>query len=474
MDRLTEHNTLRGALMETPPALEYTVTRAKARHKASKRIHHFVTIPVGGLALFMVAFVVTVNASMTFAAACGRIPLIRVLAEAVTFSPSLNAAVLNEYVQPIEQEQTKNGITVRVEHVIVDQKQLNIFYTLTSELYTAMAITPSITNADGDIPDGGYYIYAQTNPVTEDGALRHISVDFDNNNVPESLVFSCRVHDNGMIDFDAQSAMPPDASVASVLLGPLHEMAPEAIAAFDFTLIFDPLFTQKGETITLDKTFTIDGQTLTATTVEIYPTHLRLNLLDSESNTAWHKTLGFYIENEHGERFETIKNGITATSSVYSPLLQSHRLESPFFYESEHLTLHITDVEWLCMDKERVRIDLANGTAEALPEGITLERTMHTSAGWELTFACEEWAENYAHQLFMTDYTDENGNFYEDNSFMTIKSVLSTDGAGELIEREGVFFMQFLLAGYHEATVYFSPAYLETMALEEPVAIEVK
>ena len=52
------------------------------------------------------------------------------LAQAVAWSPSLSAAVENDYVQPIGQSQTVNGVTATVEYVIVDRKQLSIFYTL--------------------------------------------------------------------------------------------------------------------------------------------------------------------------------------------------------------------------------------------------------------------------------------------------------------------------------------------------------
>lgn len=47
-------------------------------------------------------------------------------------------------------------------------------------------------------------------------------------------------------------------------------------------------------------TFTLDGQTLTVTDVEIYPTHVRVNVEGDGDNTAWLKGLDFYLENEDG------------------------------------------------------------------------------------------------------------------------------------------------------------------------------
>ena len=66
--------------------------------------------------------------------ACSKVPGLRELAEAVTFSRSLTDAVNNQYVQPISLTQTQNGITASVDYLIVDQKQVNVFYRLTADV----------------------------------------------------------------------------------------------------------------------------------------------------------------------------------------------------------------------------------------------------------------------------------------------------------------------------------------------------
>ena len=89
-----------------------------------------------------------VNLFPPFARACGGVPVLRDLAKAVAWSPSLSAAVEDEFVQPVGQEQSKNGVTARVEYLIVDRKQVNIFYTLTGD-------TTRILEADAEI-SGAY------------------------------------------------------------------------------------------------------------------------------------------------------------------------------------------------------------------------------------------------------------------------------------------------------------------------------
>ena len=164
MNRNDEYNALMDSLETTPPALEYTLARARAKRSAAKKRNiRAVFAPLGSLMALCLVFVLLVNVSPSFAYAAGRVPLLRELAKAVAASPSLSAAVENQYVQPIELEQTDSGITARVEYVIVDQKQLDIFYTLRSDSYFAMDATPEIKSADGStlegfsIQSGSYY-----------------------------------------------------------------------------------------------------------------------------------------------------------------------------------------------------------------------------------------------------------------------------------------------------------------------------
>ena len=74
------------------------------------------------------AFVLAVNTLPTFALACGKVPVLRELAAAVAFSPSLSAAVEHDYVQYIGQSQSVDGLTLTLEYVIADAQQMVVFY----------------------------------------------------------------------------------------------------------------------------------------------------------------------------------------------------------------------------------------------------------------------------------------------------------------------------------------------------------
>lgn len=97
MNRNEEYRRLKDELANMPPELEYTFSRAQARLQQAKR-RRWLRIPAISLASLFLVFVVLVNTMTSFALAVGRLPLIGELARAVAFSPSLTAALKNDYV----------------------------------------------------------------------------------------------------------------------------------------------------------------------------------------------------------------------------------------------------------------------------------------------------------------------------------------------------------------------------------------
>ena len=126
MNRMVEYQALLHELEQPVPQLEHTLNRAKARHR-----RRAVLKPLAGLATAAAVFVLLVNCCAPVAYACAPVPILRELAELLRFDHSLSAALQHDYGQMIGQEQTENGITARVEYLIVDQKQVNVFYSVT-------------------------------------------------------------------------------------------------------------------------------------------------------------------------------------------------------------------------------------------------------------------------------------------------------------------------------------------------------
>ena len=463
MNRNREYEALMAALADTPPELEFTVEKALKRKNASRKKWRILGIPVGSFAACFAGFVLLVNLFPPFAAACGNIPILRELAEAVSWSPSLSAAVEHEYAQEIGQSQTENGITATVECVIVDRKQVSIFYTLDSDTIEKM-------EADYDIELDHGYSSSTGSFGLENGELRQIDVDFLDIDVPDSLDLTLAVYDNTP-DLDAEEFMTPAEDIDSRFEVPVHD--PEYLAEFEFTLEFDPYFTAQGEVIPVNGTFILDGQRFTLTEVELYPTHLRINLDDDAGNTAWLKSLDLYLENERGERFESTVNGITATGDPEGEGFATFWLDSPFFSQGEHLTLHITRASWLDKEAPRVRLDLKQEQAENLPEGVSFLDAEKHPEGWMVYFAVPREPDGGLYNLFSHTFWDEEGAEYEvrqNGSSIGIRDPES----GETREEETMFTESFPLAGFHGNVVYLEPHFNRATSFEKAVSVVIK
>lgn len=457
MSRNEEYRALLTELENTPPALEYTVQRATTRQTATRRKRRLLGVPLGSLAVCALGFVLLVNLFPPFAAACGRIPLLRELAQAVAWSPSLSAAVENEYVQPIGQSQTVNGITASIQYLIVDQKQVNVFFTLEGEGYQ------SLTAEMPDFSPEQTCSVMGAMPNQEPGTLLRFYLDYPEE-VPDRFTMTFAVTgERAGEEAPVSEAPTPDRAYEDEMLDPVPEPEPEILAEFTFDLAFDPQFTAPGEILPVNETFRMDGQTLTVTEAEIYPTQVRLNVEADPDNTAWLKGLDFYLENEDGERFDAVTNGVTGTGDPDTPAMVSFRLESPYFSGSDRLTLCITGARWLEKEHERVYVDLEHQTAPWLPEGVTLTSAQRREGGWFLTFRVAPTGRSASSPFAMTFY-DAEGKAWETRQM----------GFTASVDNEEASLVMLPLPGYQDGEVWLEAYYSHVTSEDTPIVIPVK
>lgn len=459
MNRNAEYQSLLAELESLPDGLQYTVQRAQARKKALQRRRRIFWTPVLGAAACFAAFVLLVNLSVPFASACGRVPWLRELAKAVAFSPSLSAAVENEYVQPIGETRSEDGITVTVEYVIVDRKQLNIFYTAQFSEEQTLYV-----NYDYEMDDLHSWAGSSGSAQLTPGELKQIKLEFVESDVPASLGVRF-----GFYDEAARREAEPDDSASEM---PEYR-EPDFLAEIPFQLEFDPYYTAQGEIIPVDTAFTLDGQRFTLTEVELYPTHLRVNLKADAENTAWLEGLELYLENEYGERFER-PGGLTASGDPEGEGMATFWLDSTFFSHGQHLTLYITQARWKDKDAPKVRLDLAQGTAENLPQGVKLLRTERQGRGWSVEFLeSEKEIGGPSNLMSCHGFWDAEGNHYDIWQSGSSISYRNPE-TGEWIEEEGVSAENFSLRGFSGSVVYLEPTHNRATNFNTPVAITIK
>ena len=458
MNRMEEYRALLGELEHTPAALAGSARRAEKR-LARRRLTRRLGLPAGSLAAACAAFVLLVNLCTPFALACGRVPVLRDLAAAVAFSPSLRAAVENEYVQYLGLEQTDGDVTMGVEYLIVDQRQVHIFFTVDSQVYPKLTGSGRLRLADGE---GAPVAWSMPGALDTPGELYQITAVFPQSDVPDTLVLEYEVTPAKSWQATAPAEEEPE---------PEEEAQP--VASFAFTLTFDPRYTQQGEVLAVGQWVELSGQRLYVDSVEIYPTATRLNLGDDPANTAWLKGLDGWLENGAGERFGPYTGSITAGVDSGTPFTPTHWLESCYFTEHDELTLCLAGGEWLDKDMRWAQVDLAACTAAPLPDGVSLVEAVREEDGVRLTLRAPQGEAGIFRQVLTGRYRAPDGTEEYLNGW-SVTSAREQDGAGEWRDIPGYFHTEILLPDYPWDSVELELLSSRTTALDTPVTVKIK
>lgn len=450
MNRMEEYRDLLQKLEHIPEETERCVDRAKARRRRSRMVWR----PLACAAAMFALFVGLVNLNPSVAAACMEIPLLDKLTEAVVFSPSLQRAVEHDYVQPMGLEETQNGVTVRVEHVIVDQKQVNIFYTIQSEEYAFLETRTDIWKADADEGVEAGITFGDTRVTL--GAMRHITVDMADGTVPSQMRLMEKVY--------AVEKTPTAEEPTQEQWDAAFGKAP--VASFDILMTFDPYFTAQGRMIYPNERFTIDGNSFTVAEIGIYPSHIRIHIDEDPNNESWIQSLRFDIQLEDGTVIGQDGNSIFAWGDPDSPSMTTYMAESSFFYEADCIRLIVTGADFLEKDFGRTYVNLEKQEAENLPAGLEFVSAIQYGNEWELNFLHPEDGASHV-QVFGAFY-DENGEQICTNGMWW------SGGVGGTVEKPIMREGGYRLKDVTGSEVWLEPNYSYFWYAQEPVVVEIK
>ncbi|MBQ9165583.1 MAG: hypothetical protein IJX71_01430 [Oscillospiraceae bacterium] len=395
MDRMKEYKALLEEFQHPVPGLDGTLERAKTRRR--KKLLRPLQIGLTTAA----AFVLLVNFCAPVAYACAQVPVLRELAEFVNFSQPLSQAVENEYAQVLELEETQGEITASIEYLIVDRKQVNLFYRIDGpeeEYY----VECSFEDREGGCVIG-------SSPIIQSGQLGSVQIEFIDREVPEHLDMVMQVcRQPGETENAPQNTH--DASA-------LEEPEREVLAEFQFALSFDPAFMAPTKTTQPGQTFTVAGQAFTIDLLEVYPTGIRFHVQAEEENSMWLAGLTFHLETEDGERLDSVTNGVSASGEEGSPAMVNYFADSSYFYDSDDLTLVITGAELREKEQNPIRLDPISGTLNGtLPEAITLKEVQRQGESLSITF---HYPRDRTAASVVDDYIDSEGNKVECNMLST-------------------------------------------------------
>ncbi len=465
MNRLDELNALQTQLEHAPAMLDSTLERAELRLERHRmRVRRSLSRGACSAAAVFVLFVALVNFCMPVAYACSNVPLLRELAEAVTFSRSLSDAVENEYVQPVDLTQTDNGVTARVEYLIVDQKQVHVFFRLESEDYEMLDVHGHFLPEEGGRFTGGISFGANDHRVPV-GTLQSVSLDLFDDNTPGKIRISLEAYDSSL---PAQPADRADDTPSDryELMVEDRESRQEYVAQFAFLLEFDPDFVTQGVIYPIDKEVDIGGQTLIIRQLEVYPTHMRILTCDHPDNTAWIRFVRFTVQGDWGITFDKEATGLNAygRNDQFVYLLQS-----PWFYRCKELNLCVSEATLVEKDNSRVMLDLTTGESDRpLPGGYQFWDADRYDNGWTLTIRGPRWSEDRNYQMLAGEYFDEKGESYTIQSYSPDADGVPADG-WEDWQYETVG-----LKGYQQDTVWLDLMVSRLWQTESPLVVPVK
>lgn len=381
MERMEEYRAMLAELEFVPTQTEKCVIKAVSRWKRKR----FLFQPLGAVAAVFLCFVALVNLVPSVAYACSNIPVLDKLAEAVSFSTSLTRAVEHGSVQEVSQTKTANGITATIESVIVDQKQVIVYFTLNSEEYDHLTATVGAHLMNGE--DAQATIVSGM-PYIENGELQSATINF------------------------IEGAVVPEQLRVTLYIFSLDERGNQGAAdVFNpvFVIDLDSQLIGQGRTVELDQTLDLGGQQFTLTQMECYPTHIRVNLKADPDNTVKLAHLSFYLELPDGTRLNAgSADGLTATGSAEGETGLSLYAESSYFYDAKSIKLVITGTTFLDKDAEKIWVDLITGEHDPLPFHGRIDSIQKTDMGWELQIVAQEAGDIHS-GLFSWEYTAPDG-----------------------------------------------------------------
>ncbi len=338
-----------------------------SRRKARKQ---FLYQPLMGLTAMFMLFVLSVNLFTPVAMACAKVPVLKDLTKSVIFSKSLRDAVENNYVREVELKQTKNGVTVEIVSMVVDQERLTVFYRFESDIYKYLIANSKVLDEKGEVQYGmtenEMSDYSCANEEIRSVSTSLLTVNTTDGvameSMPEKVMFRMMVWDRQI--FGNTNYLPDEV----VQEGSKH------IMTFDFLLDLNPENMPQPITYEVNQAIELEGHKLRVQDIEVYPTFMRVTVEDALENTARLSELHFYVENEKGERFYNfLETRKSVAIDMNEPVVFEFDTESPYFTTSESLKLVVTGAEWMEPEKECTSVNLKTGEVKNLPEYVTLK-----------------------------------------------------------------------------------------------------
>lgn len=362
-------------------AIMQGLERAK-REKMQKRTTRKRTLwSLAAVALLVLTLATTIRVSPAFANAVASIPGMEKFVELIQFDKGLEAVFENDYYQPIGESQTVGNATLTIDGVILDESGMNIFYKIESavDMDDITIDTPVLEN-EQEIPHGGI---SYNHPVTQEDSPR-IYNDIIGYNFDKPVQFE-------NLDFTLDLKITLDGT------------------DFDFSIPFTvPENAKPSIVYNINEVVEVEGQKFTIEKVTIHPLRVGIRILFDPNNTK--EILQFEdirLEDEHGESWSSIANGLSAMGGV-DELEMTYYLQSNYFEVPEELYLRINKMQAVDIEDSYFLVDTDKNLLLHSPKDGRLELIDSNRTGFEMILRKDDEPERtYGIDKSITDANGE-------------------------------------------------------------------
>lgn len=317
-------------------AIGYGYNRAKnEKNNRKRRIQKQSFLSIAAAALLFLALITSIRVSPAFAQAMASIPGMEKLVELVSDNKGLQAAIQNDYYQPVGITETKDGISVTLDGIIGDSSAMVLFYTI-----------DSYTISDSDHIDG-VHVVAQNGEKLPWGSIgtnhhgnnqligSYIStVHWQEEPTTEEMIFQLKIKNGGsVLSFDV----------------PFTYQNPDV----------------ESKVFELNKTVEVKDQKITIERITINPVHTEINVkFDPKNKMKIFRFEDLRIVNQMGETWTSIQNGVTASHISDDEI--TFYLQSNYFDEPKNLSLQFSKL--MALDKDQAELVIDTDRKEILKQ----------------------------------------------------------------------------------------------------------
>ncbi len=299
----------------------------ESEKKNAKRKRKRTFYSLAAAAMIILVFVTSIRVSPAFAKAVATIPGMARIVELIEYDKGIKAIVDHEYYQTVHASVEKDNLNLTIDGVVLDETGMILSYTLEAP-YSIEDLEYGdikLLHDGEEIPSGLSYNYPDQLHPNRKEDLIHFT--FGEPQVFESQDFTLELE--LLTKEDTKFTIPFHVS--------------EKIAT--------------GKAYPLHQEVEIEGQKLTIEKVTIYPLRVAVEVIKHPENTM--ELLLFEdlrIEDDKGEVWSKIQNGITSTESE-DGRVNTYFLQSNYFEQPEKMYLKFNEMQALPKDDVYLVID---------------------------------------------------------------------------------------------------------------------